>query len=223
MNTFLAPIPKKHQRLLLEMMGAKRASQKAMQEFAATTDIEFRDIPLKARVLQDIASTAWEMVDELRHLGVKFAGTTSEAAAVVTGTAYASWRAGTNRKMNRHEPEAPYTHAMHGLWHGILYAMAHRKGIPAMYRYGYLHAIAGSDDPIDRRPLWDTLAELWPDAYRNRKITTFRQDGEKPRYMKPDDPNWGWDDDLWANEPNPLDDITTPFVTGEREKRRAAK
>ena len=207
MKTYLAPIPKRHQRAILEMMGKARASQQAMQEFATTTDIEWRDVPLKARVLRTIACTAWEAVDYLRHVGVKFPGTVSEAAVVVTGTAYASWRASMN--CAKREPDGPYESAMTGLFHGITFAMGHRCGIPAMYRADYLRAIAGSDDPIDRRPLWDTLAEVWPAQFGKRRITTFRHDGRRPNWAQPGDAAWGFDDDCWSNEPNILDDVTT--------------
>lgn len=207
MKTYLAPIPKRHQRAILEMMGTARASQKAMQEFAAASEIEWRDVPLKARVLRTIACVAWEAVDYLRHVGVEFPGTVAEAAAVVTGTAYASWRA--SMHFAKRDSDGPHCAAMTGLFHGITYATGHRSGIPAMYRADYLRAIAGSDDPIDRRPLWDTLAEVWPAQFGKRRITTFRHDGKRPTWAAPGDATYGWDDDFWSNEPNILDDITT--------------
>lgn len=214
MKTYLAPIPKRHQRAIMKMMGTARASQKAMQEYAATTaDIEWRVIPLKAQVLRTIACTAWEAIDYLRHVGVEFPGTTSQAAAVVTGTAYAAWRAAMHCGTSKGQPDGPHHAAMTGLFHGITYAMGNRSGIPAMYRADYLRAIAGSDDPIDRRPLWDTLAELWPAQFGKRRITTFRHDGKRPNWLSPGHANWGWDDDFWSNEPNILDDVTTTVLS----------
>jgi hypothetical protein len=125
-----------------------------------------RDVPDEARVLVGLAKTAWQVVERLAEAGAKFPGTVPQAAAVVVSTAYAGWRASRDTDFHRDDVVA------HSFAEGLLYSLWQKDAMPAGWRRDYLDATAGSAEPIDCRPLRETLGEAWPSCRPPLEIPT---------------------------------------------------
>lgn len=163
----LAPITESARTILSEMFGHLATDQEIM-EWQRSHQVECRDLPEKAATLERLARLAREVVDCLADEGVAWAGTREEAAAVICGCAYATWRLGLEASASDSPEKA--TWIADGLWEGICHARWHAAGMPAELRELYLAMAADSDDPVDRMPLFDVLAELWPTLYGDRTI-----------------------------------------------------
>jgi hypothetical protein len=127
---------------------------------------EGRDVPTEARVLVGLAETAQQVVERLAEAGAKFPGTVPQAAAVVVSTAYAGWRASRDTEFHRDDVMA------HSFAEGLLYSLWQKDAMPAGWRRDYLDATAGSAEPIDCRPLRETLGEAWPSCRPPLEIRT---------------------------------------------------
>jgi hypothetical protein len=164
--------------------------------------IECRDIPEKAAVLQLIAADAIDLCEQLAEAGVEFAGKTCQAAAIVTGTVYAAWRAGLREDVDATEPACRHATSFRAVGHAIEHARCYVDGMPAMFRDDYLLAVAGSEDLVDQMPLREVLAALWPEQF---------PDGEfVPRSPAPASADDGSEflNGFLENTPNILDHVT---------------
>ena len=158
-----APVNDDARRIVSEITGRECTAADVL-EWQRGWNVECRDIPLKAAVLESLANEAREVVDRLATGGIAFAGRLEEAALVVCGTAYAAWRASMAESGGR-EPHEKFVLPIAGFWAGIEHARAYAAGIPQMYRAAYLSAIATSDDPLDKLPPLAVLMKIWPEDY----------------------------------------------------------
>jgi len=167
----LAPIAESAREILSEMFGRHPTDDEILR-WQSSRQIECRDIPEKAATLERLARLSREVVDCLGDEGVAWAGTREEAAAVICGCSYASWRLSLEATAGESPDRA--TWIADGLWEGVCHARWHVRGMPVELREAYLAMAATSDDPIDRIPLFDVLADLWPTRYGDRTIPSTR-------------------------------------------------
>lgn len=199
----LAPVSASARRMARKTLGRRATDREIEKMFRGWC--EWRDIPTKLDVLDNLMHTAWAMVHKLTDSGVKFAGNARQATLVIAGTAYAGWRGSLPRAGIEHNSD-PAAVVARAFDHGVEFAQCYKAGIPWMYAADFAAAVECSDDPIDRMTPLSALARLWPDRYTTTSIR-FR----RPKYASDQET---WADDFWAVCPNIL---TAP----RKELRRA--
>ncbi len=178
-------------RVTEKALGKKNVTDQEIEEYC--DGWEWRDVPEKLTVMDFLISDAWRLVHRLMEVGVKFAGTPTQATLVIAGTAYAAWRYSVNNE-SRNEP-AERAMAATGLADGVWFALWNKEGIPLMHAGDFADAVAQSDDPIDKMTPMVALATVWPHRYSERGPEL-----PEPTYMPFIDP------------PHPLDDLWNTCV-----------
>ena len=210
----LAPVCPAARRIVANQLGRKTVTDREVAAWGCKHGVEWRSIPEKAAVADRLVREAWDLVHRLIESGVKFPGTAAQATLVIGGTAYAAWRSSLDRRCRDHE-DAHRVMVIAGLQAGLEFALFQNTGMPRMYAMDYTNTIANSPDPLDRVPMMDTLAKLWPETYGGGKLRL-----RKPQYGAVDTVADSWDAAWWTSVPNVL---TTPVAAVVRECRVKAK